>query len=767
MKRRGVSVATTLTLVVTLLAGGASARPLRSLGGTPSNRSVIHPILQRTLATAGPDRMIDALVVLKAQSDLSEITSTKRIRRLSDVERKLTDDAATSQTGLLGFLHARRAQGLVANIVPLWIFDGIEITATRAVIDELAARSDVRELQPDRRFFAPATTTFAPPESNVSLTNAPALWNLGFRGQGIVVANLDTGVDLSHPELARNWRGGTNSWFDPNGEHPTTPTDVSGHGTWTMGVMVGGDAGGSSIGMAPDANWIAAKIFNDRGVATSAGIHLAFQWLLDPDGNPATADAPNVVNNSWTMSTFGCNLDFQLDLRSLRAAGILPVFAAGNYGPNAGTSVSPANNPEAFAVGATDDSDMIDPSSGRGPSACDQRTYPRLVAPGVGVRTTDLYGSYSAESGTSMAAPHVTGALALLLDAFPGLAADRQAGALESSGVDLGSGGPDNVYGFGRLDVLAGYTWLLSAPDFTVDASPSSASTSQGGIASYTVSVDRMNGFGGDVSLSLSGLSGSQASWTFSPPVVAGGSGTSQLTVTTLSTLAPGSYSLSINGTSGPISRTASATLLVSAPPDFGITTTPASQSVVAGASATYSVGVTSINGFAAYVTLSLSGFPSSVGAWSFAPAVVSGGGNSQLMITTPATDASGTYPLTIVGASGSTTHTTSATLVVSAPPDFSLSLSPSSRTILRGKPASFKVTVSSIGGFTDTVSLSVSGLPSGATASFKPVSVAAPGSSVMTVKTTSKTARGTFTLTVTGLSGSIAHRGSTTLIVK
>src|SRR5262245_62300138 len=156
-----------------------------------------------------------------------------------------------------------------------------------------------------------------------------------------------------------------------------------------MGVMVGGDAGGSSVGVAPDATWIAVKIFNDRGTATSSGIHQGFQWLLDPDGNPATADAPDVVNDSWTMSTSGCLLDFQPDLANLRAAGILPVFSAGNYGPLSGSSRSPANLPEAFAVGATDDADVVDLSSGRGPSACGQPVYPQLVAPGVGIRTTD------------------------------------------------------------------------------------------------------------------------------------------------------------------------------------------------------------------------------------------------------------------------------------------------------------------------------------------------------------------------------------------
>src|SRR5262249_4316300 len=126
-------------------------------------------------------------------------------------------------------------------------------------------------------------------------------------------------------------------------------------------------------------------IFNDRGTASSTAIHLGFQWLLDPDGNPATADAPDVVNDSWTMSSGGCNLAFQPDLRSLRAAGILPVFAAGNDGPLAGTVSSPGNNPEAFAVGATDNADAPYPYSSRGPSPCAGATAPKLAAPGVDV----------------------------------------------------------------------------------------------------------------------------------------------------------------------------------------------------------------------------------------------------------------------------------------------------------------------------------------------------------------------------------------------
>jgi subtilisin family serine protease len=290
---------------------------------------------------------------------------------------------------------------------------------------------------------------------------------------------MDSGVDVSHPDLASRWRGGSNSWFDPYGQHPSTPTDLSGHGTQTMGIMVGGDAGGTSIGVAPGAQWIAVKIFNDRNRSTSTAIHQGFQWLLDPDGNPNTADAPQVVNNSWTFANAGCYLDYELDLQSLRAAGILPVFAAGNGGPNSNTSYSPSNNPSAFAVGATDNSDQIYTYSSRGPTACGGSTgpFPELVAPGVNVLSTGLFGAYDTVSGTSLAAPHVAGGLALLLSAYPDLAAPDQERALINSALDLGASGPDNVFGYGRLDLLAALNWLATTPTATPEPTATPTST--------------------------------------------------------------------------------------------------------------------------------------------------------------------------------------------------------------------------------------------------------------------------------------------------
>ena len=742
-----------------------AALPMVLVGGGPASAGQ---------ATAGVGRMVDAVVVLDAQADLSRITARTRSQRLTAVEGALRATAADTQKGVLGLLGRRRAQRLVASVEPLWIGNQVVVRAAPSVIRELAARPEVREVRPDFTIQAPeppatsgaAAATPAAPEPNVALVHAPAMWDLGFRGQGVVVANMDTGVDATHPDLTGRWRGGTNSWFDPNGEHPTTPTDRNGHGTWTMGAIVGGDAGGSAIGMAPDARWIAVKIFNDRGTTTSTMIHRGFQWLLDPDGNPATADAPNVVNDSWTMSVGGCNLDFQLDLRNLRAAGILPVFSAGNYGPLAGTVLSPANNPEAFAVGATDDTDVLAQSSSRGPSACPGAVAPQLVAPGVNVRTSDLYGSYLDVSGTSIAAPHVAGALALLLDALPGLSADQQAAALDGGALDLGPNGPDNSFGSGRLDVLAAYQRLASTPDFTLAASPSSTVV-QGEAATYSVSVAGVNGFAGDVALSLTGLSEAQASWSFVSPVIQGGSGTTQLTVRTEATIAPGSYPLTITGSSGSITHPATVTLVVPAPPDFTLAAGPASQSVTAGDQAVYSVAVESANGFTDDVTLSLSGLPTGVGTASFNPTVVAAAGTSQLRIATTAAAPAGSYPLTVTGTSGSLVHSAQVTLVVNPPADFGLAVTPSSRTVWRGGSTSWTANVTSTSGFAGTVSLSVTGLPSGATASFSPGTVAAPGSSMLTVRATAKAPRGTYTLTVSGTSGSKAHQATTTLTIR
>lgn len=725
------------------------------------------PVQQAAARPAGGTETLQSvIVVLQKQADLSSVGAGPRAQRLARVEQRLRDHAARSQSGLLRLLGVRRRQEQVADVQPLWISNEIAIRATPTVLRELARRPDVRAIRPDAVVQAPAApaaaaTADATIEPNVALVNAPALWSKGYRGQGVVVASMDTGVDVTHPELASRWRGGTNSWFDPNGQHPAGPIDLNGHGTWTTGVMVGG-----SVAVAPDAKWVAVKIFNDRGSATTTNIHRGFQWLLDPDGNPATPDAPDVINDSWTMSSGACNLEFQPDLRNLRAASILPVFAAGNDGPLPGTIGSPADLPEAFAVGATDNTDALYPYSSRGPSSCTGSVAPALAAPGVDVRTTDLYGLYATESGTSMAAPHAAGALALLLSAFPDLPADRQAAALQNGAVDLGPPGVDGDVGYGRLDVAASYAWLAGSPDFAVSVAPTTQSGRAGTALTYAVNVTRVGGFAGDVTLTLSGLSATQASAAFSPSVVIGGAGTSQLVITTASTLPVGSYPFTVTGTNGAVVHTATATLAVTPNPDFALAASPTTRNVAAGAAATYAATVTPSNGFASTVSFSLSGLPVAVGTTTFTPTTVTGPGSAQLSIATSSTAPAGTYPLTLSAVGGGITHTAALQLVVSRP-DFALTVSPSSASVRRGQSASYTLTVAAVGGFAGAVTVAVSGVPSGTSVTVSANPVTAPGSTTLRLRTSGSTPRGTYTVQVTGTASTVTHRITVTLVVR
>ena len=456
-----------------LLLNGANTSPVEA------RARVIDLALAEILA-AQPSGQVRVIVILKDQLDPRTIRGRDRNERRRLVVQNLRDHSDRTQANLRAVINARANQGRVSAVTPLWVTNVIALTADSGVITELAQLPEVSRIVPDATIPAPrpVAQTTAVAEPNINLINAPTLWNLGYRGQGVVVANMDTGVDYTHPDLAAQWRGGSNSWYDPYGQHPTTPSDVNGHGTWTMSVMVGRDNGGTSVGVAPDAQWIAVKIFDDSGSATVSAIHQGFQWLLDPDGNPLTTDAPDVVNNSWSFNSIGCFLDFEPDLQGLVAADITPVFSAGNYGPNGSTSASPGNNPSAFSVGATDNNDVIASFSSRGPTNCGRSTtvtFPAVVAPGVNIRAADLFGLYTSVYGTSFSAPHASGSLALLLSAFPNLTVAQQEAALTATAVDLGTTGADNNYGAGRINVLAAYNSIANGNVAT--ATPTTAPT--------------------------------------------------------------------------------------------------------------------------------------------------------------------------------------------------------------------------------------------------------------------------------------------------
>jgi bacillopeptidase F len=434
--------------------------------------------LRQVVRLSAAHEEIPVILSFAERVDLSRYGLKETKPRTAEMIRALKERADSSQLPLESFLRSRGAR----RIRRFWIFNGMALKARPEVIEELSRMSGIDSMRLDEPVPPPEVLYGPPfqPEWNIEAVRAPELWASGFNGKGIVVANMDSGVDVDHPDLTNKWRGGENSWFDPHGEH-VTPQDsvagISGHGTQTMGLMVGGCEGCSVIGVAPGAEWIAVKIWSDAGEASLSDIHAGFQWLLDPDGHPATDDFPDVVSNSWgdNSRVNQCYLEFESDIQALKAAGIAVVFAAGNRGPGSSSSLPPANNPSGFAVGSVDGTLTLDSSSSRGPSPCDGggEIFPEVTAPGDLVRTTDLtFGgifpdSYVYVSGTSFSAPHAAGVMALLRDVFPASTPLELEAALKQSAVDLGAAGPDNDYGHGLVDAMGALDFLIDSPGCT------------------------------------------------------------------------------------------------------------------------------------------------------------------------------------------------------------------------------------------------------------------------------------------------------------
>jgi len=305
-----------------------------------------------------------------------------------------------------------------------------------------------------------------------------------------------------------------------------------------------------------------------------------------------------------------------------------------------------------------------------------------------------------------------------------------------------------------------------NAADFSLSESGSPQTVTAGNSATYTASVSPINGFTGSVTLAVSGLP-SGASASFSPNPISGGSGSSTLTVSTSSSTPAGTYTLTITGASGSTSHTATVTLTVNAPPNFSLAVAPTSRSVMVGGSTTYTATVSALNGFTGSVSLSVTGNPAGTTV-AFNPPSVTGSGSSTLTVTTSASTPFGTSTLTITGTSGALTHSATVTLTVTqqSPPDFSLAVAPASQTVTQGGSTSYTATITAINGFTGNVTLSVTGLPAGATGSFNPPAISNSGSSTLTVSTTSSTPAGTSTLTVTGTSGGLTHMVPVSLTV-
>jgi subtilisin family serine protease len=313
------------------------------------------------------------------------------------------------------------------------------------------------------------------------------VWALGYTGQGVVVGGADTGYEWNHPALInqyRGWDGNTAdhdyNWYDATAAHSLTPEDPFGHGTHTMGTMVGDDGGSNQIGMAPGARWIGCRNMDASGAGTPETYIACYQWFIAPtrvDGlsDPQPDLAPDVINNSWSCpESEGCTDPNVLleAVQNVRAAGILTSHSAGNGGPECSTVRDPAAiYAESFTVGATDNADNLARFSSRGPVIVDDsnRPKPDISAPGVSIRSTYKGGTYVLMSGTSMAAPHVAGLVALLISVDPGLRGqvDALETAIEQSAKQISStecsstGVPNNLYGWGRIQALEAYQLLV------------------------------------------------------------------------------------------------------------------------------------------------------------------------------------------------------------------------------------------------------------------------------------------------------------------
>jgi subtilisin family serine protease len=482
--RRVVRSLLAVLLVVTALDVAAILSPGGDAWAAPPDHRSAEPEASGAGIDA-PDRWV---VEFEAEADLAGAARIESKRaRGTFVRDRLVTTARRSQAEAIRVVEGTED----ADATSYWLRNVLVVEGDADLLAALADLDGVSDVRPERTYplIEPVPLeeaveiAVADPAWGVERIGATSAWARGVTGGGIVVANIDTGVDVTHPALVGQYRGNLgaagfvhdHNWWDPTGICGREPCDNAGHGTHTMGTMVGGDGPGPfspDIGVAPGARWIAAKGCEDFGCSESALLSSG-QFVLAPTdldgGAPDPGRAPHIVNNSWGGGP-GDEM-FLETVRAWRAAGIIPVFSSGNPGPECGGSGSPSDYLESLGVGATDRDDVIAEFSGRGPSGFG-KINPDVTAPGVEVVSSVPGGGYDAWNGTSMAAPHVAGTLALMLSAEPDLVGDVDGAidALTETAVgieDRSCGGadegiPNNVYGHGRIDAAAAVDLIAS-----------------------------------------------------------------------------------------------------------------------------------------------------------------------------------------------------------------------------------------------------------------------------------------------------------------
>ena len=508
LKLFSLLMSTLLVLPLGAVTANAMDASAKSTANTGSKTSLHHgqatsdqsKISSRLKDQFSKDKYVTFLVKLQSQADTKKaaknaakmakdqkLTAAKaKYMKRSAVVNALRAMATETQESLLKYLENEKKAGNVKNYESFYIVNGIAVTGTEMVMNKLATFSEVAKILPNetRQLFPVKTEpmktepaknkkqTTGTVEWNIERVGAPAVWNMGYDGTGVVVASIDTGVQWDHPALKEKYRGynpanpnepnNEFNWFDAvRGQ--AMPYDDIGHGTHTMGTMVG-STDDRVIGMAPGAKWITVKAFTEAG-GTDVDLLEAGEWILAPkdrNNNPHPEMAPDVVNNSWGG---GPGLDewYRPMVQNWRAAGIFPEFSAGNtdmFNPGGpGSVASPANYPESFATGATDRNDHLASFSLQGPSPYGE-IKPEVSAPGVNICSSVPGSQYDCTySGTSMAGPHVSGAVALMLSADASLSVDEIEQILLDTATPKTDSqfpeSPNNGYGYGLLDALS------------------------------------------------------------------------------------------------------------------------------------------------------------------------------------------------------------------------------------------------------------------------------------------------------------------------
>src|SRR5258705_3853043 len=497
-------------------------------------------VASRVLRDTANGETTSIVILLTDQADVSAAYAmTDQDARGWFVYNTLTQHAARTQVGLKDCL---KSAGV--SYQSFWAANMIVATADRSLVDKLAARADVARVDsnaPARWIEDPIVEKFgvttrdvnapAAVEWGVANVNAPAVWALGFTGQGLEIGKEDSGMDWSHNALKPNYRGWNGvteehnfNWHDSIhsgggicGANAVAPCDDQGHGTHTTGTTVGDDGAGNQVGVAPGAKWIGCRNM-DQGNGTPATYTECFQFLIAPTdwaGNsPDATWRPHVINNSWSCpASEGCVTRAELEriVQHTQAGGICVEVSAGNAGPGCSTVADPPSiYNDSFSTGAIDITNTLAGFSSRGPSTfyTPNILKPNISAPGVNVRSTTRTSdtSYGDMSGTSMAGPHVAGVVALLWSARPGLVRNialtktvlqnsaNPAVVLTSTqtcGGTLSTQIPNNSFGYGRVDALAAYNAAPTAATATI----SGQVTTAGGTALAGVTI-QMSGEG-------------------------------------------------------------------------------------------------------------------------------------------------------------------------------------------------------------------------------------------------------------------------------